>query len=423
MEAAVVVLVLVNTVLLVWLTLRRTPGASTAEAEVTSGTELAAPAPAGLRPGGSDVLGGIQAAERFPLATLEEGSGIAQLMPVPAATGVRVLGSLSEASSHALVAAPALRALGSGDLYRMVTRPTGEFLRKPDETFKAIGRVNGKISGHADWAEVSTRSVQAASALGSLATIAAGAYWQQQVDQKLGRLQEGLDGVASRLNTTLLAELAVSHDALSLDETADIEGPYRPSAAVTDGLRAARIDIIELRQHFEKRVANQDALEHRDYVERILRTAQDENVTDKFQRAAFGVTLEMRVLKLKWSHSYGQPPAYIEQLATELDDLLGRVDALVGVGREIRSIESRHPAEWKRVLGSRRKLDQAAVQAKDGRHAIGDTVSVLSDRLEEVYSLRRPAPDETVEVLLGFDGQRMLVMAPSTPDSDSDRSP
>ena len=422
MEAAVVVLVLVNTILLVWLARRGIPRTSSVDAEATPGRELAARASVGLRPDRSDLPGRDENADRFSLAKLSEGSGIAELTPVPADTGVRVLGVLSEASSHALVAAPALRALGSGDLYRMVSKPAGEFLRKPDETFKAITRVNGRISGHADWAEVSTRSVQVASALGSLATIAAGAYWQQQVDQKLDRLQEGLDGVTSRLNATLLAELAVAHDALSLDEAADLDGPYRPSAAVTDGLRAARIDVIELRQHFEKRVADQGALEHRDYVDRILRTAQDENVTDKFQRAAFGVTLEMRVLKLKWSHSYGQPPAYIAQLATELDDLLGRVDTLVSVGRKIRAIESDHPADWKRILGSKRKLEHAAAQAKDGRHAIGDTVSVLSDRLEEVYSLRRPEPEE-VEVLLGFDGQRMLVMAPSTPDCDAYRSP
>jgi hypothetical protein len=116
-------------------------------------------------------------------------------------------------------------------------------------------------------------------------------------------------------------------------------------------------------------------------------------------------------------------PAHVDQLATELDDLFARVDTLVGIGRQMRAIESKHPGEWKRIIGSKRKLDHAATQARHGRHAIGDMIAELSDRLEEGYSLRPPAPDENVEVLLGFNGQRMLVMTPSTPDPDADRPP
>jgi hypothetical protein len=114
------------------------------------------------------------------------------------------------------------------------------------------------------------------------------------------------------------------------------------------------------------------------------------------RRAVAGLLVTLaypRMLRLRpWSHSYGQPPAHVGQLATELDDLLARVDTLLGIGRQMRAIESKHPAESKRIIGSMRKLDHAATKARHGRHAIGDMIAELSDRPVEVYSLRPPAP-------------------------------
>ena len=86
---------------------------------------------------------------------------------------------------------------------------------------RGFGYQGGHVSGHAEFKKVPSASISPALAL-TAASAVLGAYWQQQIDDKLRGIQTALDGFRSRLDAELDAKFDLAERTLTEDEAAPI---------------------------------------------------------------------------------------------------------------------------------------------------------------------------------------------------------
>ena len=320
-------------------------------------------------------------------------------------------------------AAPHLQrmAADSGrELYRVVKMPGGGLQKVAggSSNVRGFGMEGGQISGHAEFRKVRMGPITPALAL-TLASAALGAYWQQQMDATLREIRASLDGIRSRLDMELDAQLDLAERVLSEHEAAPPEGRYEPPTSVTDGLQA---NLIERRQ-LQRLLSSLEGLDerrmpHRDYHAKVL-TIDGERLDEHVYRALRGLFVELRVLRMKRLGGLLEPAAYqaqLEQQEVELRDQLELINQLCGTALQLngsRQADRRRPelpaTRHERQRRERRHTTQGRRQLAALRDATGQFVEAIVP----------PSLDaRPLELLVGtVDGQPQLyALPPSHPD-------
>ena len=302
---------------------------------------------------------------------------------------------------------------GGREMYRLMHSPPGGLQRVAGNPahVRGFGYQGGHVSGHAEFKRVPSASISPALAL-TAASAVLGAYWQQQIDDKLRGIQTTLDGIRSRLDAELDAKLDLAERTLTEHEVATIEGRYEPPASITDGLQANLVERRQLRQL----LGNLEAIEgqrlrHRDYHVKVLKV-DGERLDLHVYRALRGLAVELRVLRLKRLGGLLETPAYRETLdrqESELREQLQLIEELLGTSLAIRGtkrLDGRRPELPQRRRARQDRELTASTTGRQKLHELSDVTAQLAGALPPSDLTEGP-----VELVLEFDGGGSCVYA------------
>jgi hypothetical protein len=334
--------------------------------------------------------------------------------PVPA-------GVASQLVHEAAKLAPQLRQAaqgGSRKLYRLVYSPPGGLQRVAGNPahVRGFGYQGGHVSGHAEFKRVPSASISPALAL-TAASAVLGAYWQQQIDEKLRGIQTALDGIRSRLDAELDAKLDLAERILTEHEAAPPEGRYEPPSAITDGLQANLVERRELRRLLAKlEPLDGQRLRHRDYHAKVLKV-DGERLDLHLYRALRGLAVELRVLRLKQLGGLLETPPYRETLDRQEHELhaqLELVEQLLATSLAIRGSTRVEPRRPELPARRRARQDRELLESATGRQKLHE----LSNVTRQLTAALPPTDltDGPVELVLEFDGAGSTVYVLPNPE-------
>lgn len=393
--AVVAIIVVVCTALLVQRGRKESKGQglATAEDPGVSGTELV-------------VYEGGDGTELL-LEPLRERPGGAS--PVPAGIASQLVHETSKF-------APQLRQAAQGggrELYRLVHSPPGGLQRVANNPahVRGFGYQGSSISGHAEFKKVPSASISPALAL-TAASAVLGAYWQQQIDDKLRGIQTALDGIRSRLDAELDAKLDLAERTLTEHEAAPVEGRYEPPSSITDGLQA---NLVE-RRVLGHLLAKLDSIERqrlrqREYQDKVLKV-DGERLDLHVYRALRGLAVELRVLRLKRLGGPLEAPEYratLDRQELDLREQLELIEQLLDTSLTIRG-STRLDARRPELPAQRRtRQDRELLATTTGRQKLHE----LSDVTRQLTAALPPSDlaEGPLELVLEFEGGNSTVYA------------
>jgi hypothetical protein len=311
---------------------------------------------------------------------------------------------------------------GGREMYRLMHSPPGGLQRVAGNPahVRGFGYQGGHVSGHAEFKRVPSASISPALALAAASAIL-GAYWQQQIDDKLRGIQTMLDGIRSRLDAELDAKLDLAERTLTEHEAASIVGRYEPPASITDGLQANLVERRQLRRLLGKLESIEgQRLRHRDYHAKVL-NVNGERLDLHVYRALRGLAVELRVLRLKRLGGLLETPAYRETLDRQEDELreqLELIGELLDTSLAIRGSRRVEPRRPELPAQRRARQDRELLASTTGRqklHELSDLTRQISDALPPTDLTQGP-----VALVLEFKGADAAVYALPNPQRSGD---